>query len=362
MKTTELVACPGDGIGPEIMAVTLELLQTANDSLALGLTVREADVGFASLAKTGSTVPDNFIELIQPAAGIILGPCDTKAYPPSAQGGINPSARLRLGLGLYANLRPSRVLTGLPAIVPQMDVLIARENTEGFLADRNMFLGPGEFMPTPDVAISLRKITVQGSRQIARAACEAALDRRKKLTIVTKVNGLKVTDGLFLREARAVAGEFPALEVNEMLVDAIATDLVRKPHLYDVIVTTNLFGDILSNEASGLCHGLGMAGSLNCGDSHAMGQSTHGSAPRIAGQNIANPCSLIFSTCLLLDWLSRKHQRADLGRAATLIDQAVKETVRNPKTRTADLGGSLGTRQFGEAVQNRLIALTEEPQ
>ncbi len=333
------------------------MLKVAKEILSLDLTMHEADIGLASLAKNGSTVPDVLFERIKSADGLILGPCDTKAYPPPGEGGINPSARLRLGLGMFANMRPSRTLPGVPGVVRQMDLLIARENTEGFLADRNMFMGPGEFMPTPDVAISLRKITAQGSRQIVKAACEAATKRRKRLTIVTKVNGLKVTDGLFLREARSVAAEFPELEVDEMLVDAMASMLIRKPELHDVIVTTNLFGDILSNEASELCYGLGMAASLNCGEQHAMAQSAHGSAPDIAGKNLANPCSLLFSTAMLLDWLADRHAQPALSHAAALIDQAVIQTVQNPSTRTGDLGGPLGTRQFGEAATRKLIEL-----
>ena len=275
-----------------------------------------------------------------------------------AQGGINPSGELRIRLDLYANIRPSRSREGMPhwGRTP-MDLVIVRENTEGFYADRNMHQGLGEFMPTPDVALAVRKITAQSSRRITVAACEAAMKRRKHLTIVSKANVLKLSDGLFLREARDVVKQYPELKVDEVLVDAMASMLVRTPEVYDVIVTTNMFGDILSNQASELAGGLGLAGSLNASLTHAMAQASHGSAPDIAGQDKANPCSLLFSTTMLLDWLGEKHNRPELARAGKLIDQAIFDVLADPASRTVDLDGKLGTKAFGNAVTARFNAL-----
>jgi 3-isopropylmalate dehydrogenase len=357
MQTLNLIAFAGDGIGPEITAATLQVVQAANQALGLGLAVAHADIGYASLEKHGHTIPQAALDQARAADGIILGPCDTYGYPPADQGGVNPSSKLRLTLDLYANMRPSRTIPGVPSLVPQMDLVIARENTEGFYADRNMFMGGGEFMPTPDVALAVRKITAASSRRITVAACEEAMKRRKHLTIVSKANVLKLSDGLFLREARAVVAQYPDLRVDEVLVDAMASLLVRTPEAYDVIVTTNMFGDILSNQASELAGGLGLAGSLNAGDTHAMAQASHGSAPDIAGKDLANPSSLLFSTTMLMVWLAERHQRPALKRAAGLIDQAVFDSLADPRTRTVDLGGKAGTRAFGDAVCKRFAAL-----
>jgi len=359
MKNLNLIAFAGDGIGPEISAATLKVVEAANRALNLGLTVENEDIGFASLEKHGHTIPEAALARARAADGIILGPCDTYGYPPPDQGGVNPSMKLRLSLDLYANMRPSRTIPKVPSLVPRMDLLIARENTEGFYADRNMFMGGGEFMPTPDVALAVRKITAASSKRITVAACEAAMKRRKHVTIVSKANVLKLSDGLFLREARAVVAQYPELRVDEVLVDAMASMLVRTPEVYDVIVTTNMFGDILSNQASELAGGLGLAGSLNAGDTHAMAQASHGSAPDIAGKDLANPCSLLFSTSMLLEWLAERHQRPALARAAALIDQAIFAVLAEPASRTPDLGGKLGTRAFGDAVCARLTTLAK---
>jgi 3-isopropylmalate dehydrogenase len=231
-----------------------------------------------------------------------------------------------------------------------MDLVIVRENTEGFYADRSMYAGPGEFMPDADSAFSIRKITALASRRVARAACEIAAARSGKLTVVHKANVLKLTDGLFLREVRAVAAEFPTVTLDEVIVDAAAALLVREPARFDVIVTTNMFGDILSDEASELSGSLGLGGSINAGDDICVAQAQHGSAPDIAGQGVANPTSLILSAAMLLDWLGRRASDAALTDAATRIERAVDRVLDDPLTRTRDVGGPLGTDAFAQAV------------
>ena len=349
-QSLNLLALPGDGIGPEITNATLAVLERANQSFGLKLSIAHDVVGFASLKKHGHTVPDALLERARQADGISLGPCDTYGYPPPAEGGVNPSSTFRTTFELYANMRPSRAVAGVRCHAPGMDLLIARENTEGFYADRNMFAGGGEFMPSPDIALAVRKISAVSSARITRAACEAAMKRRRKLTIVSKANVLKLSDGLFLREARQVAASYPQLEVGEVLVDAMASLLVRSPEQFDVIVTTNMFGDILSNLASEMAGGLGLAGSINAGDQRCMAQASHGSAPDIAGQGIANPASLMFSVGMLLTWLGERKQRDDLVRAAKVIDQAVLATLGDPATQTQDIGGSTSTEAFAKAV------------
>lgn len=277
-------------------------------------------------------------------------------YPPRAEGGVNPSGGLRIALDLYANIRPARSREGLPHWGrTAMDLIIARENTEGFYADRNMHQGLGEFMPTPDLALSVRKISAQGSRRIAKAAFELARARRRKVTAVHKVNVLKVTEGLFLREVRAVAEQFPDVQYEEQLVDSMAALLVRDAARFDVVVTTNMYGDILSDEAAELSGSLGLAASINAGDDHCMAQAQHGSAPDIAGQDRANPASLMLSAAMLLGWLGRRHGREAFGAAEQAIEAAVDAAIRDPRRRTRDLGGTLGTREFAQTVCEGLV-------
>ena len=227
-----------------------------------------------------------------------------------------------------------------------MDLVIVRENTEGFYSDRNMFSGSGEFMPTPDLALSLRKVTAGGSSRIARAAFDLAAVRRRNVTAVHKANVLKISEALFLREVRAIANAHPGVTYEEQLVDSMAALLVRDAARFDVVVTTNMFGDILSDEAAELSGGLGLAGSINAGDRHCMAQAQHGSAPDLAGRDLANPTSLILSAAMLLDWLARRHSHPRLAAAARLIETSIDTVLNDPERRTADLGGPLGTRAF----------------
>jgi 3-isopropylmalate dehydrogenase len=209
-------------------------------------------------------------------------------------------------------------------------------------------------MPTPDLALAVRKITREGSRRIVQAAFDLAKNRRKKVTAVHKGNVLRVSDGLFLEEARKVASANPEIEYEEQIVDAAAALLVRAPERYDVLVTTNMFGDILSDEASELSGSLGLAASINAGDAHAMAQAQHGSAPDIAGQDKANPASLIGSVAMLLSWLGERHEIAALREAGTAMERELDELLAVPETRSPDLGGPLGTAAFGAALAARL--------
>jgi 3-isopropylmalate dehydrogenase len=282
--------------------------------------------------------------------GVILGPVSHYEYPIREEGGINPSAELRVAFQLYANIRPCRSRPHFTILRKPMDLIIVRENTEGFYADRNMYAGCGEFMPDPDMALSVRKVTAGGSSRIARVAFELARTRRGKLTAVHKANVLKLSDGLFLREVRNIAADFPDVALDEVIVDAAAALLIRSPERFDVIVTTNMFGDILSDEASELSGSLGLGASINVGDDTCVAQAQHGSAPDIAGQDVANPTSLILSAAMLLDWLGSRHNRSDFKTASRALAQSVDAVLDDPSSRTRDLGGSLGTAAFGDAV------------
>jgi 3-isopropylmalate dehydrogenase len=346
-----LLVLEGDGIGPEITAATLEVLDAANSALSLQLAFEHADIGLASLNKNGTTLPDEVVTAAKAADGVVLGPVSHNAYPVVDEGGINPSGALRKRLDLYANIRPAKSRAGFaPRCGKPVDLVIVRENTEGFYADRNMFMGNGELMPTPDVAISMRKITREGSTRIAETAFALAMRRRKKITNVHKANVFRISDGFYLDCVRAVAKRFPEVAYQEQIVDAMAALLVRDAGVFDVIVTTNMFGDILSDEASEISGSLGLAASINAGTNHCLAQAQHGSAPDIAGQDKANPSSLIGSAAMLLSWLSERRKELRLQRAADIIEQALDAVIAVPEQRTADLGGPLGTKAFGARV------------
>ena len=355
----DLLVLEGDGIGPEIMAATLAVLRAADARFGLGLTFQTGEVGWPAHRAQGTTFPDAIEARARAAAGVLLGPVSHNDYPPREKGGLNPSGELRKRLDLYANIRPARSRPGFPPRcgVP-VDLVVVRENTEGFYADRNMFMGSGEFMPTPDLALAVRKITREGATRIVEAAFALAWQRRKQVTAVHKANVLRVSDGLFLACARAVAARFPDVKYEERLVDAMAALLIRDASAFDVIVTTNMFGDILSDEAAEISGSLGLAASLNAGADYAVAQAQHGSAPDLAGKNIANPASLIGSAAMLLDWLGARRANDRLVAAAAAIEAALDAVIATSDGRTADMGGRLGTDAFAAKVAAAVTGAT----
>src|SRR5215213_8825923 len=350
----KILVLPGDGIGPEITEATLEVLDRANAKFKLGLEWQRAEIGLVPLKQRGSTLPEDVMEAARKAPGIILGPVSHLDYPPREKGGINPSGELRVKLDLFANIRPAKSRMGVGLTGKPVDLVIFRECTEGFYADRNMFMGRGEFMPTEDVAIAIRKVTARQCSRIARVSFDWARKRRKKVTAVHKANVLHISDGLFLREVRKVAKEYPEVELDEKIVDAMAALLVRDPSRFDCIVTGNMFGDILSDEASEISGSLGLAGSTMAGDEACCAQAQHGSAPDIAGKGIANPTSLLLSAAMLLNWLAQRHSRAEFDQAANAIDAAIDNALKKPETRTRDLGGTLGTQEFAKHIAEQV--------
>jgi 3-isopropylmalate dehydrogenase len=356
-----ILVLQGDGIGPEICQATVRVLESVSELFQLDLHFSEQPIGLASLQDIGTTFPAGTSEAAREADGTILGPVSHNSYPPVSEGGLNPSGMLRKNLDLYANIRPARTRPGFdPPCGKPLDLIIVRENTEGFYSDRSMFMGPGEIMPTPDLALSLRKITREASTRIVESAFRLASTRpRKKVTCVHKANVLRLSDGLFLECARAVAAQYPDVAYEEKIVDAMAALLVRDASQFDIIVTTNMFGDILSDQASELSGSLGLAASLNAGVNNAIAQAQHGSAPDIAGQDLANPSSLIGSAAMLLAWLGQRHDLARFLAAADAMEQALDTVIAQPTGRTRDLGGSLGTREFTDAVIRQLAAASK---
>lgn len=355
MKKLKFLVLPGEGIGPEITAATLLVLEKVIRRFKLMAEIELTEVGFQALAQFGTTIPDKIIAKAKAADGIVLGPLSHHDYPTVEEGGHNPSGVLRKQLDLFANLRPARTRTGIESPTGKtFDLIIVRENTEGFYADRSMFKGHGEFMPTEDVALSVRKITRKGCKRILQEAFQLAEQRQQKVTVVHKANVLRTSDGLFLEEAQKMAQNYPAITYEEQLIDSMAALLIRQPEKYDVVVTTNMFGDILSDEATELSGGLGLGAALNAGENHAMAQAQHGSAPDIAGKGIANPTSLMGSLAMLLRWLGQRRRSEQLAEAGNLIDQLIDRGLKHPSTRTADLDGQLNTKEFGQWVASQI--------
>jgi len=283
--------------------------------------------------------------------GFILGPIGHAAYPKDDPNCINPHPILRKHFDLFANLRPTKSYPGLAAIHDGIDLLIVRENNEGFQPDRNMIAGCGEFQPTIDSAFSIRVITRRQSERVARIAFDAARRRTKRsVTAIHKRTVFKLTDGLFLDAVSDVSREYADVVFNHYQVDTFAMHLVMRPQLFDVVLCTNLFGDILSDEAAGLVGGLGMAPGLNIGERYAMAQATHGSAPDIAGKGIGNPFAMILSGKMLLEWLGAKYDDPRLVSAAHRIEHAVYHVITTRSALTPDLGGNASTKDVGLAV------------
>ena len=350
----KIIMIAGDGIGPEISEATKQVLNAANQVFKLDLEIEDEIAGHESLKKYGATVTGPLLKKVEKVDGLILGPMSTLDFKDEAKGEINPSKFFRKSLDLYANIRPAKTYDGLRSPVNNFDLIVVRENTEGFYADRNMEQGSGEILVTRDVAISLRRITRHCCERIAQSAFELAQARKKHLTIVHKANVLKIADGMFLDICHEIGKKFPDVIVDDFIVDAMAALLVRAPDQFDVIVTTNMFGDILSDLTSELSGSLGLAASINAGSKHAMAQAAHGSAPDIAGKNIANPYSLILSSALLLEWYAQRSGSDKYLTAAKAIKLGVSEAIL-AKEVTNDIGGNLGTKETGDALASRLL-------
>lgn len=339
----------GDGIGPEIVNSSMRILKTAlsqfNEPFVEFV---ECPIGAEAIHSHQDSVPASTIAALKKCHGWILGPHDSASYPDQLKERRNPSGELRHTFDLFANIRPSQSLPGVKSVASGVDLVIFRENTEGFYPDRNMYQGTGECMITPDVAISTGVFTKKAITRIAHAAFQRAVERRGKVTIVHKANVIKLGSGLFLRTCQEVAKAYPQVEVEDIHIDAMAAHLVRRAGDFDVIVTENMFGDILSDLAGELVGSLGMAPSLNCNENQAMAQAAHGSAPDIAGQNIANPMGMILSTVMLCNWLHVKYQDERLKQTASLIEHTLGETLKK-NLKTKDLGGNETTTQFTEA-------------
>ena len=340
----------GDDIGHEIVPAAVDVARAAAKKFGLAIEWRPLPVGRRALDTHGSTLPGETLETLPTLDGWILGPIGHRAYPKVPEA-VNPHPILRKRFDLFANVRPTRSYPDIGCLHQDVDLIIVRENNEGFQPDRNLFAGCGEFRPTDDVTLSVRVITRKASYRVARAALDLARQRRRHMTFVHKDTVFKLGCGMFVEECRRAAAEYPDVQVDDVIVDTFAMRLVRDPQSFDVVVTTNMFGDILSDEAAGIVGGLGMAPGLCIGaGSIAMAQATHGSAPDIAGQGVANPYAMIESTRMLIEWLGRSRGIPAAVDAALAMSRATTTALADPNARTGDIRGKGNTRSMTEAI------------
>jgi len=334
MEKHSIVFIPGDGIGPEIMGATRMVLE----ELDCGLHFIEAVAGLEAVEQGETLLPTKTLDLIAEHRVALKGPLTT----PVGGGFSSLNVSLRQHFDLYANLRPAASIPGARSRYEDIDIITVRENTEG------LYAGHEEISEDGDRAEVRGVVTKSRSDRILRFAYEIARKRgRGMVTIVHKANILKATSGLFLDRSREIRREYPEIQTREMIVDNASMQLVLNPHQFDVIVTTNLFGDILSDLCAGLIGGLGLAPGANIGEHAAIFEAVHGSAPDIAGRGIANPTALMLAAALMLDHL-------ELDASASRLRHAIRETLAAGRLATADLGGSASTREYAEGVADRL--------
>ncbi|MCD6470878.1 isocitrate/isopropylmalate dehydrogenase family protein [Candidatus Bathyarchaeota archaeon] len=334
---------PGDGIGPELTETTKAVLNAVQKRFGLNLELVELEAGDACLERRGVALPEETINEIRRSHVCLKGPVGETA--------ADVIVRLRMMFDLYANIRPIKAYPNVPCLRDDIDLVIVRENTEG------LYKG-FEFKIGEDVAVGLRVITRKGCERIVRKAFEMARrrNRLKKVTAVHKANVMRVTCGLFAETFRKIAKEYSDIQFDEQYVDAAAMRLIKEPQNFDVIVTTNMFGDILSDEAAQLVGGLGMAPAGNIGDEFAIFEPVHGSAPTRVGKHTANPCSMILASKMMFEWLGEKYDDPTCLKAAEAIELGVIAALEK-RLSVPDLGGKLKTFEMGEAIGNEVIQL-----
>lgn len=331
----DIVLIPGDGIGPEISNAVTTILKKAGAKINW----IKCEAGISGQENTGSPLPDETIEAIDKHRIALKGPLTT----PVGSGFRSINVAMRKKFNLYSNIRPAKTLPGVQTRYEDVDIVLFRENTEG------LYIGHEEWKDEEhDHAESIAVVTREASEKIIQAAFEYAKDRgREKITLAHKANILKLTCGLFLEVGKEIAKDYPKIEFEDLIIDNMAMQMVIDPQQFDVIVTTNLFGDVLSDLASGLVGGLGVTGAANVGDDAAMFEAVHGSAPDIAGQGKANPLGLLFGALMMLEYLGEE-------KIATSIKQAVYSTLKSKKACTVDIGGNGSTESFTRAICQRL--------
>ena len=331
----------GDGIGPELSESAISILETINDKLDVKTKVTSLEAGDSALEKFGKALPDETFQSIKSSDACLKAPVGESA--------ADVIVVLRRKLDLFANIRPAKSYPNTPSLRDDIDLVIVRENTED--------LYTGQEFVVNDAAVALRIITEKASKRIAKHAFQTAIQRNQKkhVTCVHKSNVMRKTDGLFAKSCKSVSEEFPDVKFDEMYVDACSMNLIRQPQEFDVIVTTNLFGDILSDQSSQVVGGLGMAPAANLGDNFGLFEPVHGAAFDIAGKQIANPTSFILSIKMMLQWLGSKNNDQNSISVAQTLEHTVLELVKSGIT-TKDVGGDKSTKEFTKEITNRLVS------
>ncbi len=329
----------GDGIGPELSESADSVLSHIHDHLDIKFEITKLLAGDIALKQTGKALPDETLEVIKKS--------DVCLKAPVGESAADVIVVLRRMLDLYANIRPAKSYPNMPSLRNDIDMVIVRENTEDLYTGKEFSLG--------DASVALRIISEKASKRIAKYAFEMAKQRNamKKVTCVHKSNVMRITDGMFAKSCSEVAKEYPDISFEQMYVDACAMNLIRQPQMFDVVVTTNLFGDILSDESSQVVGGLGMAPAANIGDKFALFEPVHGAAFDIAGKNIANPSSFLLSIKMMFDWLGGKHGDQKCIEVGKKLESVIFDLVKEGIT-TKDIGGDKTTSQFTAEITNRL--------
>jgi len=339
----------GDDIGHEVVPECVKVMKAGAARTGLAIAWQQLPIGKHGHEQHGDTLPEVTKKALWDFDGWVMGPIGHNAYPRNDPTWVMPP--VRKVYDLFAAVRPSRSYPNVASVHKDVDIVFVREITEGMLYSETVVAGSGEFRPNDDITVAMRVITRKGSNRVAREAFEIARTRkRKKVTAAHKEPVYRLACGMFAEECRKVAKEFPDVEFDEMLIDSISHKLVINPQRFDVIVTTNQFGDILTDIGAGLVGGLGLAPGLCVGERQAMAQATHGSAPDIAGKNIANPYAMITSGHMLLAWLGRKRNEPKAVDAAQRIQAAVEKIIAESKHVTVDLGGKASTQEMGDAI------------
>ncbi len=344
----------GDGIGPEITKATEKMMKAAVEKHGLDVEFPVYPMGWEGIEKYQDPVPEITKEGLKTCDAWVFAPHDSAAYPEEYFARTNPSGTMRHYFDLYSNARPAKTYPGVKSRVGEADVVVFRENSEGLLPDRNMYKGWGEFMPDKDTVILNGVFTRKAAERIAHEAFKMAMQRRKKVTIVHKANVIQWSYGLFRDVCYEVGRKYyPDVEIDDYHIDAMTAHMVKRLKDFDVIVTTNLFGDILSDLAGELTGSLGLGPSINTNGKQCMAQAAHGSAPDIAGQNIANPVGLMLSAVMMFEWLAANRDDEKFAAAAKTMQKAVLDTMAAGEL-TPDMGGTETTTGFTEAVVRRI--------
>jgi 3-isopropylmalate dehydrogenase len=340
----------GDGIGPEITAATVKVMKAAARRCGLAIRTKEALIGWKAYEKHKTTLPEATLRVLREHDGWLVGPTFAGEYPKDDGYNGHPNGFLRQHFKLFANVRPVKAWPQLNPLVPDLDITVLRENTQGFYPDRNMAWGYGEFKPTNDVALSVRVITREAAERFAKFAFDYAVTTgQSRLFVAHKRTALIQTDGLFISAFEGVQPKYRKVKMELVRIDTFASSFPRDPQRFRLIATSNLFGDIMSDQASGLAGGVGMAPSLCAGPEHAYGQAVHGTGPDIADKGIANPSALTLSAAMLLRWLYQRNGNRTCLETADVIDTALRAAI-DSGTATKDLGGNATTESFAKAV------------